>query len=241
MGRSAELRAAALRDVRPRSGPRLHPAWTTRPRTSLPAWVTRSKACASACPPSSLVKACPTMSAQPSTPRSRGIRKAGRQAGAVSLPRTELSVPVYYILAPAEASSNLSRFDGVKVRPPRRQVRRPQRHVQKTRAEGFGDEVKRRIMIGAYVVRRLLRRLLPAGAEDPPHDRRRLPGRLQGLRATSSPARPRRRRPGPLAARPTGQATTWPTSSPCPPRWPVYPVSACLQASATAACPWACS
>jgi aspartyl-tRNA(Asn)/glutamyl-tRNA(Gln) amidotransferase subunit A len=43
-----------------------------------------------------------------------GIRKARRQAGAHLLPRTELSIPVYYIIAPAEASSNLSRFDGVK-------------------------------------------------------------------------------------------------------------------------------
>ena len=70
----------------------------------------------------------------------------------VSLPRTELSIPVYYIIAPAEASSNLSRFDGVKF------GHRAERYTdladmyKKTRAEGFGDEVKRRIMIGAYVL-----------------------------------------------------------------------------------------
>ena len=98
----------------------------------------------------------------------------------VSLPRTELSIPVYYIIAPAEASSNLSRFDGVQVRPPRRAVRRPARHVQEEPREGFGAEVKRRIMIGTYVLSpRLLRRLLPAGAEAAPHDRRRLPGLLR--------------------------------------------------------------
>jgi aspartyl-tRNA(Asn)/glutamyl-tRNA(Gln) amidotransferase subunit A len=70
----------------------------------------------------------------------------------ISLPRTELSIPVYYIIAPAEASSNLSRFDGVKF------GHRAAKHgdltdmYKKTRAEGFGDEVKRRIMIGAYVL-----------------------------------------------------------------------------------------
>ena len=70
----------------------------------------------------------------------------------VSLPRTELSIPVYYIIAPAEASSNLSRFDGV------RYGHRAERYAdlldmyKKTRAEGFGAEVKRRIMIGTYVL-----------------------------------------------------------------------------------------
>ena len=70
----------------------------------------------------------------------------------ISLPRTELSIPVYYIIAPAEASSNLSRFDGVKF------GHRAKDYVdlidmyKKTRAEGFGDEVKRRIMIGTYVL-----------------------------------------------------------------------------------------
>ncbi|MCU0969561.1 MAG: Asp-tRNA(Asn)/Glu-tRNA(Gln) amidotransferase subunit GatA [Rubrivivax sp.] len=70
----------------------------------------------------------------------------------VSLPRTELSIPVYYIIAPAEASSNLSRFDGVKF------GHRAAQHAdlldmyKRTRAEGFGAEVKRRIMIGTYVL-----------------------------------------------------------------------------------------
>ncbi|MBL0728967.1 Asp-tRNA(Asn)/Glu-tRNA(Gln) amidotransferase subunit GatA [Piscinibacter sp. HJYY11] len=70
----------------------------------------------------------------------------------VSLPRTELSIPVYYIIAPAEASSNLSRFDGV------RYGHRAEKYTdlldmyKKTRAQGFGPEVKRRIMIGTYVL-----------------------------------------------------------------------------------------
>ncbi|MDO9196527.1 Asp-tRNA(Asn)/Glu-tRNA(Gln) amidotransferase subunit GatA [Rhodoferax sp.] len=78
--------------------------------------------------------------------------KLGATLVPISLPRTELSIPVYYIIAPAEASSNLSRFDGVKF------GHRAEKYVdlidmyKKTRAEGFGDEVKRRIMIGAYVL-----------------------------------------------------------------------------------------
>jgi aspartyl-tRNA(Asn)/glutamyl-tRNA(Gln) amidotransferase subunit A len=70
----------------------------------------------------------------------------------ISLPRTELSIPVYYIIAPAEASSNLSRFDGVKFGHRARQYGDLTDMYRKTRAEGFGDEVKRRIMIGTYVL-----------------------------------------------------------------------------------------
>jgi aspartyl-tRNA(Asn)/glutamyl-tRNA(Gln) amidotransferase subunit A len=70
----------------------------------------------------------------------------------ITLPRTELSIPVYYIIAPAEASSNLSRFDGVKFGHRAAQHGDLTDMYKKTRSEGFGDEVKRRIMIGAYVL-----------------------------------------------------------------------------------------
>lgn len=70
----------------------------------------------------------------------------------VSLPRTELSIPVYYIIAPAEASSNLSRFDGVRYGHRAKQYKDLLDMYKKTRAEGFGPEVKRRIMIGTYVL-----------------------------------------------------------------------------------------
>ena len=70
----------------------------------------------------------------------------------VSLPRTELSIPVYYIIAPAEASSNLSRFDGVKFGHRAAHYTDLPDMYRKTRAEGFGDEVKRRIMVGTYVL-----------------------------------------------------------------------------------------
>jgi aspartyl-tRNA(Asn)/glutamyl-tRNA(Gln) amidotransferase subunit A len=80
------------------------------------------------------------------------LEKLGATLVDVSLPRTELSIPVYYIIAPAEASSNLSRFDGVRF------GHRAAKHgdlldmYKKSRAEGFGPEVKRRIMIGTYVL-----------------------------------------------------------------------------------------
>jgi aspartyl-tRNA(Asn)/glutamyl-tRNA(Gln) amidotransferase subunit A len=79
-------------------------------------------------------------------------RKLGASVVEISLPNSKLSVPVYYVLAPAEASSNLSRFDGV-----RYGYRAPEYGdladmYEKSRAQGFGAEVKRRIMIGTYVL-----------------------------------------------------------------------------------------
>jgi len=79
-------------------------------------------------------------------------KKLGASVVEISLPNSKLSVPVYYVLAPAEASSNLSRFDGV-----RYGYRAPEYGdladmYEKSRAQGFGAEVKRRIMIGTYVL-----------------------------------------------------------------------------------------
>jgi aspartyl-tRNA(Asn)/glutamyl-tRNA(Gln) amidotransferase subunit A len=70
----------------------------------------------------------------------------------IRLPLTQLSIPAYYVLAPAEASSNLSRFDGVKFGHRTQSPGDLLAMYKKTRAEGFGDEVKRRIMIGTYVL-----------------------------------------------------------------------------------------
>ena len=70
----------------------------------------------------------------------------------ISLPRTELSIPVYYIIAPAEASSNLSRFDGVKFGHRAKGYTDLESMYKLSRAEGFGSEVKRRIMTGTYVL-----------------------------------------------------------------------------------------
>ncbi len=78
--------------------------------------------------------------------------KLGAKLVPISLPRTELSIPVYYIIAPAEASSNLSRFDGVKFGHRAAQYTDLRDMYRQTRTEGFGEEVKRRIMIGTYVL-----------------------------------------------------------------------------------------
>jgi len=82
----------------------------------------------------------------------RKYEKLGAKLVPISLPRTELSIPVYYIIAPAEASSNLSRFDGVKFGHRAKDYTDLVDMYKKTRAEGFGNEVKRRIMTGAYVL-----------------------------------------------------------------------------------------
>jgi aspartyl-tRNA(Asn)/glutamyl-tRNA(Gln) amidotransferase subunit A len=78
--------------------------------------------------------------------------KLGATCVEVSLPNSHLSVPAYYVIAPAEASSNLSRFDGVRYGYRAPDYGNLDDMYMKTRAQGFGAEVKRRIMIGAYVL-----------------------------------------------------------------------------------------
>lgn len=79
------------------------------------------------------------------------LREAGAEIVEVSLPHTKYALPAYYIVAPAEASSNLARYDGVRygLRVPGRDIAEM---YENTRAAGFGREVKRRIMIGTYVL-----------------------------------------------------------------------------------------
>ena len=79
-------------------------------------------------------------------------RKLGAVTVEVSLPNSGLSVPAYYVLAPAEASSNLSRFDGVRYGYRAPEYTDLKDMYEKSRAQGFGPEVKRRILIGAYVL-----------------------------------------------------------------------------------------
>ncbi|MEA1888995.1 MAG: Asp-tRNA(Asn)/Glu-tRNA(Gln) amidotransferase subunit GatA [Pseudomonadota bacterium] len=78
--------------------------------------------------------------------------KLGAELVEISLPNSHLSVPCYYVLAPAEASSNLSRFDGARYGYRTQEYDDLLDMYKKTRAEGFGEEVKRRIMIGAYAL-----------------------------------------------------------------------------------------
>ena len=79
-------------------------------------------------------------------------RKLGAETVDISLPNTQLSIPVYYVLAPAEASSNLSRYDGVRYGHRAAEYGDLNDMYMKSRAEGFGAEVKRRILIGTYVL-----------------------------------------------------------------------------------------
>jgi aspartyl-tRNA(Asn)/glutamyl-tRNA(Gln) amidotransferase subunit A len=80
------------------------------------------------------------------------FEKLGATLVNVSLPLTELSIPVYYVIAPAEASSNLSRFDGVRYGHRAAHYTDLTDMYKKSRSEGFGDEATRRIMIGTYVL-----------------------------------------------------------------------------------------
>jgi aspartyl-tRNA(Asn)/glutamyl-tRNA(Gln) amidotransferase subunit A len=80
------------------------------------------------------------------------LRQLGCKVVEVSLPNTRLSIPAYYVLAPAEASSNLARYDGVRYGHRAAEYADLRDMYMKTRAEGFGAEVKRRILVGTYVL-----------------------------------------------------------------------------------------
>jgi len=79
-------------------------------------------------------------------------RKMGAEVVEVELPNTNLAVPTYYVVAPAECSSNLSRYDGVRFGHRCEDPKDLEDLYKRSRGEGFGDEVKRRIMIGAYTL-----------------------------------------------------------------------------------------
>jgi aspartyl-tRNA(Asn)/glutamyl-tRNA(Gln) amidotransferase subunit A len=80
------------------------------------------------------------------------LQAQGATVSEVSLPNSPLSVPTYYVVAPAEASSNLARFDGVRYGHRAESPRNLEDLYKRSRAEGFGAEVQRRIMIGTYVL-----------------------------------------------------------------------------------------
>ncbi|PLK49280.1 Asp-tRNA(Asn)/Glu-tRNA(Gln) amidotransferase subunit GatA [Uliginosibacterium sp. TH139] len=80
------------------------------------------------------------------------LRKLGASTVEVSLPNTHLAIPAYYVIAPAEASSNLSRFDGVRYGHRASEYKDLAEMYAKSRSEGFGKEVQRRILVGTYVL-----------------------------------------------------------------------------------------
>ena len=80
------------------------------------------------------------------------LKDAGAEVIDVTLPHTKYALPTYYIVAPAEASANLSRYDGVKYGHRSEDIKDLEDMYSQTRAEGFGEDVKRRILIGTYVL-----------------------------------------------------------------------------------------
>ncbi len=80
------------------------------------------------------------------------LKQLGCDIVEITLPKTELAIPAYYVIAPAEASSNLSRYDGVRYGHRAAEYRDLNDMYERTRAEGFGAEVKRRILVGTYVL-----------------------------------------------------------------------------------------
>ena len=80
------------------------------------------------------------------------FKELGAEIVEISLPHTKYAVPTYYVIAPAEASSNLARFDGVRYGYRSENIQNINDLYVNSRSEGFGDEVKRRIMIGTYVL-----------------------------------------------------------------------------------------
>ncbi len=223
MGRSAEDCALLLAGCAAPTWTVTPPAWTTPPKTSARKLNDSIEGLRIGVPAEFFGEGLADDVRAAVRRRAEGIRKAGRQAGARDLPRTELSVPVYYILAPAEASSNLSRFDGVKFGHRAAQYTDLNDMYKKTRAEGFGDEVKRRIMIGAYVLSegyydayylqaQKIRRMIADDFQAAFKDCDVIAGAAGAHHGL-----------GDWVARPTPSATTWPTCSPCPHRWPACP------------------
>ena len=155
------LRAAAVGDERLRRARRDQraapaaglPRRRCCSRATAPAPRGRCRACASACRRSSSRPALAADVDGAVRAALAELETLGATLVDVSLPRTELSIPVYYIIAPAEASSNLSPLRRRALRPPRGEVRPTcWTCTRRRRAEGFGAEVKRRIMIGTYVL-----------------------------------------------------------------------------------------
>ena len=142
------LQAIAGHDPQRRDDGSRSPCPTT-PSASIAA----SRACASASPARRSPQASRTACARPSSRRVALFEREGAVIDrSVALPSLEVALSAYYIIAPAEASANLARYDGVKYGYRFRGGEGMWDEMERTRGNGFGDEVKRRIMIGAYAL-----------------------------------------------------------------------------------------
>ena len=131
---------------------------------------------------------------------------AGAELVEVSLPHTKYALPTYYIVAPAEASSNLARYDGMRFGL-RVEGKNLAETYMKTRAAGFGAEVQRRILIGTYVLSAgYYDAYYLQGAEGPPPHRRGLQQAFEQVDALLTPTAPRAR---------SAPARRWTIRSPC--------------------------
>ncbi len=153
------------------------------------------------------------------------LEKLGATLVDVSLPNTELAIPVYYVIAPAEASSNLSRFDGVRFGHRAKDYGNLLDMYKKSRAEGFGAEVKRRIMVGTYVLShgyydayylqaQKIRRMIANDFVSRP---------FQQCDVILGPATPTVAWKLGARARTIRSRPTWPTSTRCRAPWPACP------------------
>ncbi len=99
-----------------------------------------------------MTKDCPPEIAEKISQAADELKKMGATLHTIHLPNTHLSIPAYYVIAPAECSSNLARYDGVRFGYRCDNPRNLEDLYKRSRSEGFGPEVKRRIMIGTYVL-----------------------------------------------------------------------------------------